>query len=183
MTPPQDSSTPLETDLPRFKSPKVMPREDPLDPTSTSTRSLPPEEELATGSSPGEGWGIGGERDELGEASASRTTTPSRVFTEQAKAFEALLGTGLGMATMVAHSKMAPEGSDVWLATDDEIEAVAAPLSRILARHTPVSSGRATDLADGIEAGVGVAGYVVVNLRRQAEIQLHLEQQGGEQPA
>jgi hypothetical protein len=160
-----------------------MPTNDPLDPSSTTVRTVGPEIPGPLGE---EGWGSDGEPDEQVRPSSSSTTTPSQVFTAEAAAFyEGMIGTGLEFAGVMAHHRVDPDNATtLWLMSEGNLVDIAQPLARILARHTPIESGKANDAADAISAGIGAAGYVVENLRAQAEYaaQVHAAAAaGGEQ--
>ena len=153
-SPPPPTRQALTADSPGFQTPSrpQSPPQDPMDPEATSTRSL-----------------ADGEIDYVGDSGSglpplsSKTATigPSQVFTADAQAFEGLIGTAVMVAGTVVDSKMSPN-THTWLPTEGEIDSIAGPMSRIAARHAPaVGGGETNDILDGLEAGLGVMGYVL----------------------
>lgn len=61
--------------------------------------------------------------------------------------------TGLLLDRSIGH------GGRHWLMAPHEAAAISEPLGRIAARRVPVSSNQASDVADGIEAGVATIAY------------------------
>lgn len=176
---------PLEgATVPGFGPPRTPPgprTDPPLDPEVTTITEGPaggmPEGELAgeriprmetTGSSPG-------------------STDPLGIVTGDPAAFEPLADLFVDLAALAAHSRLAPGNNDLWMADEQDHEMIAAPLARIAARHAPIAAGPMGDVADGLQAVVGIAGYTMKNIKRRAELEQWLQQQsqnaGQEQPA
>lgn len=149
----------LIADLPAFGPARTMPTNDPLDPATT----IVSEEDL-TAAIDGDSWDGSDESDLL---SSTTTATPSRASTADPAAFSELVAIPLRLAGMGLNAKLAP-GTDIWMMDDSSVDGIAGPLGRIAARHAPLSSGKANDVTDGVEAAVAVAGYVVTNLQAQA---------------
>jgi hypothetical protein len=57
----------------------------------------------------------------------------------------------------------------VWVADEEDAEAIAAPLARIAARRSPIAGKGSADVVDGLEVLVGTTGYAMKNLEREAE--------------
>jgi hypothetical protein len=55
-------------------------------------------------------------------------------------------------------------GTTLWLFDGQDLEAIATPTGRILARHVPVGPETGGDMADAAEIAVGVAGYALRNM-------------------
>lgn len=70
------------------------------------------------------------------------------------------------MLTLFLHLRLAPKHvtNDLWIADAKDLDAIATPLSRIAARHSPIDGGPAGDLGDAIEVAIGVGGYGVKNI-------------------
>lgn len=56
----------------------------------------------------------------------------------------------------------------LWVAREDEADAVAEPLARMAERRVDMTAGQANDLSDGIEAAVAVGGYAMRNVEERA---------------
>ncbi len=61
-----------------------------------------------------------------------------------------------------------PEGAELWKATEDDCEAIGAPLARILNRYEPAR--RLAGVADEGELALGVAGYMRRNLVERGRV-------------
>jgi hypothetical protein len=61
-----------------------------------------------------------------------------------------------------------PEGTDLWKATEDDIDAIAPPLARILNRYEPAR--RLAGVADEGELALGMAAYVRRNLVERGRV-------------
>lgn len=62
-------------------------------------------------------------------------------------------------------------GTGAMIMLEDEAAGIAAPASRLAARHIPMpgGAGAATDLGDAIQLVVAVAGYVIRGFARRAQ--------------
>lgn len=69
----------------------------------------------------------------------------------------------IGATTMVNRRMRQHTADDRWLMSKRERETIASPLARILARRSPVPGGGedVSDVADGVEAIVGVIAYCI----------------------
>jgi hypothetical protein len=146
---PTTSSPTLEAEVPGFKT---LPPPAPPDPAELVT--LPPEPSPEPGAvdagaelhpenppSPGSSLDLHGPLAQLGQ-------------------------TGLVLAGIGLHARLAPEHPTAWLVDEQDVDAIVGPLARIAARHAADVAGEVSpDLADGIEAGLGVAGYMVKNAK------------------
>lgn len=183
-TPPDSDQT---ADLPGFVSPE--PRTPPS-PTSSATTSPDPttrppgwtaEDELERGeldppTLPTSGSGSG-----RNPSSTSRNG-PSPVSTAEVEAgWAGIVTIGLSTAGLVANGRLAP-GTPLWLMTEHDLASIAAPASRILARHVPVGVEKAGDLADAAEIAVGAAGYALANLQAARAMQAHAVPQAAPAP-
>lgn len=85
----------------------------------------------------------------------------------------------LEMLSFVLHLRLAPRHveNDVWLADEQDLQTISAPLSRIAARHAPID-GPSGDVGDVIEVLIGSGGYVIKNTIKGAQLQ---QQPGWEQ--
>lgn len=180
-----DEEATTTSDLPGFKSPPRPPADEALDPDTTTVTAppSPPEPEMSEdGSWAGSPTGdllreMGSsadyedvELDEPTPITTSKAAGRSRVFTTDPRVFEGPIAGLVQLASLgVAMSRKAPP--PLWLADEEDVENITAPLARIAARHAPISGGEANDLADGLEAALATTGYVVKNIRRQAEEQ------------
>lgn len=82
----------------------------------------------------------------------------------QVEAAKRLMGAILMGATGLMNRRVAVhDGDRRWLMEPDDRDAIAAPLARIVARHSPVAvdGESASDLADGIEAVTALIGFVL----------------------
>jgi hypothetical protein len=175
-TPPASTTeeAPGETaDLPGFRPPLTQPSNDPLDPTATRAEDGTPLAASPAGESspwprqipgpPDDDWGNWGSGPrEPSPTSTSRARGPSPVSTDPAT-FVKPLAAAVGMASVgVDYVIRTPE--HLWVAGPEECADIATPLSRIVARHSPVGGTQASDLGDGIEAALGVANYALTRI-------------------
>jgi hypothetical protein len=139
-------------DLPGF-GPSQLPPEDPQSPPADQGPSSAPEP------------------DEPRDAPSKELKTQrgsSRASTaEERAAIVGAVAAVFGVFTMFLHRRLAPKQTSVWLATEKETEAIAEPLANIAGRRNPM--GEATsDVADGLQAGVALAGYAIRNIQDAA---------------
>lgn len=155
------------TGLPGFLPPSPPPGPDPIPPEGATTTDLgtPPQEEPTT--SP-----LGDEAD-AGGPTAPTDPGPSPASTADPELLAGLCAQAVGVASIIVRFVRArmvrrlPEG--VWIADEEDMAAIGAPLSRIAARRVPETSTAAVgDVADGIELAVGVVGYTLKNVQREA---------------
>jgi hypothetical protein len=155
------------TDLPGFGPSQSRPTSDPLDPETTTITepSLP------------DGWMV----DENGVLNAvagpSRASTPTSgrspaSTAELAKSFAEITHLLVGLVSLAVRfvrTRRQHLPDEVWIADKHDQAAIGDPLARIAARHSPLESGDTTDVADGLMATVGIAGYAVKNLTLEQE--------------
>jgi hypothetical protein len=120
-------------------------------------------------------------------SAGSRSSTPtngsSPVSTAEIEAgWAGIVTIGLTTAGLVANGRLAP-GTRLWLMSEHDLASMAAPASRILARHVPVTPEKAGDLADAAEIAVGAAGYVVANFQEAAALRVQPTQPAQPSPA
>jgi len=145
----------LIPETPGWTPPPAPPAPDPLDPTSTTTSS--PE---GPALDPDSSNGYGGSDPERGRKS-STTPGPGPRLASIAKpaTFEPIIAKLVQAVSLLLDHWRSRE-THTWLMHDEEADAIAAPLSRIAARHSPVTLDEETnDVLDGLEAGIGAAGY------------------------
>ncbi|MCU1449326.1 MAG: hypothetical protein JWP02_1496 [Acidimicrobiales bacterium] len=165
-------------DLPGFKSPRRQPADEPLDPEKTSLLPPWPGPETPTGASSEAGpapidnengaasWDNYEDVDEPIPTSSSRGGR-SRGYILDPATFLEPIGALVGLASLGVHAaRRAPDG--LWIADEEDVDNIAAPLARIAARHAPMGMGEASDLADGIAAAIGVTNYAIKNIQREA---------------
>jgi len=103
---------------------------------------------------------------------STSTAGPSRVFSADPAVFEKPIAGLVQLASLGVHYVRRAE-PPLWLADDDDVADITAPLARIAARHVPVGEGQASDLADGFEAALATTNYVVKNIAAQAATRPH----------
>jgi hypothetical protein len=83
----------------------------------------------------------------------------------KAKAFAKLAGAAFGALTALLNLRLrVDEDDETWIADEEDLALIGTPAGRLLARHAPLPGGEdASDLADGIDLGIGVAGYLIKN--------------------
>lgn len=185
MTTPRGSTSPAPpqepdlADLPAFDAPRRMPTNDPLDPdvtrTGPSDGAAPMDDSWGQDQpgDPGFSSDFAGDVDEPTQTTTSRAAGPSPAFIDGslAEELEKPIGALVGIASLGVHyARRAPRDTTLWIADDEDVAMIAGPLSRIAARHSPVGAGEASDLIDGLTAGLGVANYGLKNIRAQAEL-------------
>ncbi len=111
-------------------------------------------------------------------SSSSRASTPRGVDPSIAHAAAGVFAMGAQLAGFLLDRSVG-KSSTAWLMREEEAAAIAEPLGRIAARHAPIDSGDAGDIADALEAGVGVAMYAT----RASLEQYGLEHSGAAQAA
>lgn len=176
-------TTTLETDLPGWTEPLRQPSNDPLRPEVTETlrEGRPPrtlEHDQADESAvaaPGPAEDV-----PLPPTSTLRAAGRSPASTDP-KAFLAATSALVGIASMGVHyARGAPE-TGAWMADEEDVANIAEPLSRIMARHSPVTGSEANDVGDAIAAAVGIANYGLKNIAREhAARSAPLEQQASQ---
>lgn len=124
--------------LPQFDAPA----DDPPDPAWTSEDAPEPEP----------------------EAAPQRVPVPTSTRQDAAAYGEVIIGL-LGIVAALAGKVARMRQRDLRPPRREELQAVADPLGRIMARRQPSSAlddaGVAADVADGVAAAAGVAGYVL----------------------
>ncbi|MFL6144527.1 MAG: hypothetical protein ACJ72N_22025 [Labedaea sp.] len=175
----QTTTPPLVADPPGFEPPRrapvdeldpdvttVSPPADPLEPATPGADSWPAapsgEEELLEDFA-----GDEGNLDEPGPTTTSRGVGRSPGLSSP-DVFQPPIAGLVALASLGVHTARRAPGA-LWLADDDDVANISAPLARIAARHSPIAGGEANDLADGIEAAVATANYAVKNMRAEAE--------------
>ena len=160
-TTPTEAPEEIEADLPGWLPPVRQPSDDPLDPEVTTTIR-----EGRPSPSPPDPGPASGDESPPRPTMTSKGPGRSPGFTDPA-AFLGVTGALVGLASMGVHyARRAPEG--LWLADEEDVANIAGPLARIAARHSPVSGTEANDVGDALAAAVGVAGYAMKNLAREA---------------
>lgn len=83
----------------------------------------------------------------------------------KAKAFAKLAGAAFAALTALLNLRLRVDEDDAtWIADEEDLNTIGTPAGRLLARHAPLPGGEdASDLADGIDLGIGVAGYLIKN--------------------
>ncbi len=83
----------------------------------------------------------------------------------KAKALAKLAGAAFAALTALLNLRLrVDEDDDTWIADEEDLSAVGTPAGRLLARHAPLPGGEdASDLSDGIDLGIGLAGYLIKN--------------------
>jgi hypothetical protein len=154
---PASTEIPVGVTPPGFGLPSHrQPIQDPLDPQRTTTTAEP--------DVPADN----------GQAEPSRPPTtpkigPSQVFSPDPETFEVVIATAVGLASLGVNHRLSPE-TNTWLADESQAHDIAAPLARIAARHIRLSDqALATDLGDGLEAGIAAVGYVVTSHQRSVQ--------------
>lgn len=180
-TPPDSDQT---ADLPGFVSPEPRPttREAETtaatspDPMTTRDGYRLDDDELDPPTLPTSGSSSGR------NPSSTSKNGPSPVSTAEVEAgWAGIVTIGLSTAGLVANGRLAP-GTPLWLMTEHDLASIAAPASRILARHVPVGVEKAGDLADAAEIAVGAAGYALANLQAARAMQAHAVPQAAPAP-
>jgi len=161
--------------IPQFLQPAPPPprRQDSLDPLRTT---VPPTQETR-GEHPGDEDEDEDEdfsADAMAEGPPADSSTPAStkapaprlrplVTEQQISAARGIVRTGLMGATALANRKLRAHQDDRrFLMTEDELDDVSAPFSRILARRTPIPGGEggdASDMADLVEGVVALLAY------------------------
>jgi hypothetical protein len=91
----------------------------------------------------------------LDEPPASSTRASTRDVATLSGALVGVIATGVGFVSLALHAWRTPgDANAVWLATETEMQDIAAPLSRIVARRLPagLASGDAGDAAQALTA-------------------------------
>jgi hypothetical protein len=155
--------------IPGFRAPPP-PLTDPPAATTTSTR--------ATDSQPGEDGGPGYGPDGTGERPPTTSTTadgqssPTSTSPVDLPGLDELARTLVGLASLIVRvvrgrRRHLPDG--VWIADEDDQQAIGDPLARIAERHMPAGQGPTGDTVDGLCALVATAGYTMKGLTAEAE--------------
>lgn len=99
----------------------------------------------------------------------------------RSKVFGTLAAAAFAAASGVLNERLALDDADeTWLADDEEVDAVADPAGRIIARHVPLPAGaEAQDLADAIDLVIVTGAYLAKNV--MARLRLRREQRRGPQ--
>lgn len=152
-SPTSPSPDPLEADLPGFQT------------------HLEAADELLGGPSPSpssQGLPWDGGTDELPDEPTSPSSRRDRRSPASTKpdAFVGVFEALLRLLTFFLHMRLAPkhQPNTLWLADQDDLDAIAPPLSRIAARHAPMDGGPVGDVGDVIEATIGAGGYGIKNM-------------------
>jgi hypothetical protein len=121
-----------------------------------------------TGEPAGDGWA--GSPDGSGEQSEPTTAprgTSTRASTSDVReAIRGLVATLIEIVGWVLNRRLAPPGSDTWLADAQDLKVIGGAASRIAVRHSP--DGLTGDVVDGLVVAVGTANYGRKNLARAA---------------
>jgi hypothetical protein len=154
----------LVVDLPGFAPAPPLRDPDPLDPETTTIES--PLDALAD-------WDDV-EEEEEGPRPGSGPTAPRGGSSKASTDWRDLLpitSTLVGMMSLAVRfwrGRRRPLPDGVWVADEEDAEAIAAPLARIAARRSPLSGEGSADMVDGLEVLVGATGYTMKNLEREA---------------
>lgn len=181
MTKSRVSEETTTADLPGFKEPRRQPSDDPLDPETTTVSpppSAPRDSATLEDDSPAPRWeeATGPEAADFSDdfdvvAEPTPTTTsptgPSPASFLDPTTFEEPIGAVVGLASLGVHYARRADG-DLWIADEEDVHAIAAPLARIAARHAPMGAGQANDLSDGIAVAIGATNYAIKNIQREA---------------
>ncbi len=164
-SPTDEEPEPLLGEVPGFRRPPDRhPTNDP------PTRTLPADTPTVTSSTtegPSQSPSDGSQSPRTGPSSSSPASTPEPPA--DPTALEPLAGEVIrllvGVPAFAVNERRTP-GTDIWLLDDQDIEAIAGPLSRIAARRLPAGEGT-SDVVDGAMAVLGMGGYVMKNLDRE----------------
>lgn len=175
------ASSPLEempedlADLPGFAPAPPMRDPDPLDhpPTTSPTSSTSNRDDSAFD---GDADGAGRPR---GSAATSGSSPGSTDRPKQPpvpkvdwRDLMPMMSTLVAMSSLLVRwvrSRRRPLPDGVWIADEEDAAAIAAPLSRIAARRSPVGGKESADLVDGLEVMVGATAYAMKNLDAEAQ--------------
>lgn len=161
---PTPAPTPELTAAVGFAAPPPRSPSDPPLEQETTTAGEPPTTARLDDQVSGSDFG-GGELPPRSEEPRSST----RVSTSDVATYATAAGIAFSTVGAVLHARLAAGSDGIFMPEQEDVEAVCTPLGRIAARHSPLKGGEATDLSDGIEAMVGVAGYGIKNVSRLAE--------------
>lgn len=186
-TPSTTENPELEADLPGFTQPPTPPAAQGQPQGSRPTFSD------ATTESP-DGWAFADEPDSLlnddEPADKPRASRKSSPVSTNPETFRAIIETLLRLLTAIVHLRLAPKhvDNDLWLADQQDLDAIAPPLARIAARHSPLDAGPAGDVGDAIEVVIGVGGYALKNSMGARELRMspgweQQHEQGGQDVA
>ena len=83
-----------------------------------------------------------------------------------------VIGGLAGMAAAKVHNRRTPypDGNTVWIASDDELQAVGECAGRIINRHTPAGLKPDSDVGDALVAVMVVGGYALRNTMAEAQL-------------
>lgn len=156
--PPADSQQPTSGRRPRPV--------DPFDPAQTTTSPGPLSSELGGDFAPSEA--AAGSDSPTAEKSSPGSTSGPGLPVNARQAVQVAIGTVARAFSGVLSSRLSPEADPTaWHMADDEVDAVAVPLSRIVARRVSLPGGsKASDVADGVEAAVGLLAWLIGSVER-----------------
>lgn len=162
---PQSPNVPDAAAIPSFLPPSRRPshpRRPSPSPSLDATSDLDDE--------PGSEWADETPETMTDTSSPVSTSSPRRLLDAGTrKAYEKTAAKVAVVASALVESRVGG-GSGAFLMGEDEADAIAAPASRLAARHAPLpGGGQATDLADCVELFVAVVGYVLSSLARRAD--------------
>lgn len=127
-----------------------------------------------------------------GDGGDSGEQTRSRVSTSDLISLKKRVETGTRVAGVLARAvggllngRLARHADDeTWRLDKQSEREIAEPIGRILARRVPLPDGSSTmhaDLADGLEAGAAVFGYIMKSLQAAADASRLQQPQGRQQ--
>jgi len=168
-TDPDDDAEAVPMPMFRQPAPPTPTRHDHADPDVTTTTSRPLDDDQLDQDD---------ERDwfepktTTGEDGSSPAST-GRAFASGRAANVKLAMAGISGALQAAgglvNARLSPDDL-TWLLDENDVEQIAPPLARITARHAPMpNGGQATDVADMVEAVIGIIGYVMKNMSARAQ--------------
>lgn len=168
-----------------FRAPEEVPAatwaEGPTRTTATSAgeETTPALDDLGDASPSASEWQIDeSAADDESDRTSSRSGSGDDVRPLSKKAQQAAARTAVKVASGMAHTYLARTDEarrvGMFLADDDDAAAIGDPLVRILGRHAGSSGAVANpDVADGIAAMLGVAGFVAKQIDKQRQIAEH----------
>lgn len=160
--------------MPQFLQPQPR-RQDLAEPEQTTVHPAETPQDVRSGhpedAADGYADAVPDTPDETGGSSLGSTTEPLKLrplaTAAQVKTAKTMVEAMLvGATTMVNRRMRRHPADDRWKMSTREREAIAGPLARILARRSPVPGGGedVSDIADGVEAIVGVIAYAIGQL-------------------
>jgi hypothetical protein len=176
-TPDSTSSSPTQrptlrhqliSEEPGFQAAPPRPTMDPTPPEDQTQTWTPSPEEIARPDDDGSD-------DEDPTGTTKPKTGPPRVAIADPALFEGTIGLAVKAGGALVNHRLSPN-TGAWFPRDEEVDAIAEPLARIAARHSPAVSGQTSDVMDAIEAAGGVAFYVMGSNVRAEESRMEEQQ-------